>query len=120
VTRDTFWGNPRERATEVLAMSLQDELTATQRRLDELDRCLTTLEQHVGQSVDMRRVRADADHLREDLALLRESTPGAKAGPSGQQKAAQQMITVPDAPYDPNLWKDSDDEGLGARDRHAP
>ncbi len=98
-------------------MSLQDELTATQRHLDDLDRCLTTLEQHVGNNIDMRRVRADANHLREDLALLRESAPGSA---SGQPRAAEQMITVPDAPYDPNLWRDSDDEGLGARDRHAP
>ena len=98
-------------------MSRQDELTATQRRLDDLDRCLMTLEQHVGQCVDMRRIRADANHLREDLALLRESAPG-RAAPSPPK--TQQMITVPDAPYDPSLWKDSDDEGLGARDRHAP
>ncbi|MDF2261071.1 hypothetical protein [Streptantibioticus ferralitis] len=101
-------------------MSLQDELTATQRRLDDLDRCLTTLEQHVGSSVDMRRVRADANHLREDLALLRESAPRGGAESTGQSKEAQRMITVPDAPYDPNLWKDAEDEGLGVRDHHAP
>jgi hypothetical protein len=99
-------------------MSLQEDLTATRRRLDELDRCLATLESHVGPSIDMRRVRSDADHLREDLALLIESAPRGQAGPAPQQPP--QMITVPDTPYDRSLWTDAEDEGLGSRDRHAP
>ncbi len=98
-------------------MSLQDELTATRRRLDELDRSLATLEQHVGPSLHMRRVRTDADHLREDLALLIESAPQEASRTATDRP---DMITVPDAPYDRSLWTGAEDEGLGFQDRHAP
>ncbi|GGN82536.1 hypothetical protein GCM10011579_070310 [Streptomyces albiflavescens] len=62
----------------------------------------------------MRRVRADADHLRESVALLR----AAAAQPAAPRRP--DLVAIPDTPYDNSLWTDSDDEGLGARDRHAP
>ncbi|MBY8884116.1 hypothetical protein K7472_04555 [Streptomyces sp. PTM05] len=95
-------------------MPLQDDLSAIQRNLDDLVRGLASVEPQVGHTLDMRRVRTDADHLRESLALLRETTRGA-AG-SGRQD----IVQVPDAPYDRSLWGDAEEEGLGARDRHAP
>ncbi|MBL1117367.1 hypothetical protein JK364_34050 [Streptomyces sp. 110] len=94
-------------------MSLNDDLTAVQRCLDDLVRSVSRLEQRVGAGgLEIRRVRTDADHLRESLALLRETTPVERSRP--------EMVPVPDAPYDSALWSDVDDEGLGARDRHAP
>ncbi|HEY9369969.1 hypothetical protein [Streptomyces sp.] len=75
-------------------MSLQDELNAVRRSLDELNRKVQELEQRAaGKSP--------------------ESARSAPADSSG-------MVTIPDTPYDGALWTDSDDEGLGARDRHAP
>ncbi|MDW6060205.1 hypothetical protein SAZ11_22130 [Streptomyces sp. FXJ1.4098] len=94
-------------------MSLNDDLTAVQRCLDDLVRSVHRLEQAVGPGgLEIRRVRTDADHLRESLALLRATTPGERSSP--------EMVLVPDAPYNSALWLDVDDEGLGARDRHAP
>nr|WSX49971.1 hypothetical protein OG409_14070 [Streptomyces sp. NBC_00974] len=73
-------------------MSLQDDLTAVRRNLNELVRSVERLEQ--------------------DVARQAPDTPGpASRGP---------MVSVPDTPYDSSLWTDSDDEGLGARDRRAP
>jgi len=96
-------------------MSVQDDLTAVQRCLDDLARSVGRLEKQLGSGgLDMRRVRADADHLRESVALLREAT----STPSAPRKP--ELVTIPDTPYDPALWIDTDDEGLGARDRHAP
>jgi hypothetical protein len=96
-------------------MSVQDDLTAVQRCLDDLARSVGRLEKQLGSGgLDMRRVRADADHLRESVALLRE----AASSPSTPRKP--ELVTIPDTPYDPALWIDTDDEGLGARDRHAP
>ncbi|MEU9110341.1 hypothetical protein AB0D04_00770 [Streptomyces sp. NPDC048483] len=99
-------------------MSLQDELTAVERNLTELIRSVARLEEHIGAGLDMRRVRSDANHLRESLGLLKESAAGAKQARPGAAK--DEMVTVSDAPYDPALWKGADDEGLGAEDRHAP
>ncbi|MDB1086903.1 hypothetical protein PJ985_04910 [Streptomyces sp. ACA25] len=95
-------------------MSLQDELRSAQRCLDDLSRCVTRLEQEAGSCLEMRRVRSDADHLRESLSLLSAAAPPSRSG------AGPEMITVSDTPYDSRLWADADDEGLGVCDRHAP
>lgn len=94
-------------------MSVHDDLTSVQRCLDDLQRSVGRLEQQLGGGLEMRRVRTDADHLRESVALLREA-----AAPAAVQRP--ELVTIPDTPYDSTLWTDSDDEGLGARDRHAP
>ncbi|WP_405489288.1 hypothetical protein [Streptomyces sp. NBC_00096] len=73
-------------------MSLQDDLTAVRRNLNELVRSVERLEKDVARQ-----------------------TPAASR-PPGETG----MISVPDTPYDSSLWTDSDDEGLGARDRRAP
>lgn len=94
---------------------LNDELTAAQRSLDELARTISRLEQRLGAGLEVRRVRSDAEHLRESLSLLRDATaPGQVAG------QPPEMVTITDQPYDSGLWGDVDDEGVGAKDRHAP
>ncbi|MET9957740.1 hypothetical protein ABZ128_01360 [Streptomyces sp. NPDC006326] len=77
-------------------MSLQDDLTAVRRSLDELTRKVEQLERKAG--------RQQAEGGR--------SATADRPGPG--------MVTVPDTPYDSTLWTDTDDEGLGARDRRAP
>ncbi|WP_432188292.1 hypothetical protein [Streptomyces sp. Tue6028] len=108
-------------------MSVHDDLTSVQRCLDDLHRSVGRLEQQMGGGLEMRRVRADADHLRESVALLREAASGtspersaatARGGPPSPRRP--DLVSIPDTPYDSSLWTDSDDEGLGARDRHAP
>lgn len=99
-------------------MSLNDDLTSVQRRLDDLMRCVARLDEHAGgNSLDMRRVRADAAHLRESLGLLRDSAP---AEAVSRTREMVDMVTVPDTPYDRGLWVDAEDEGLGSPYRHAP
>ncbi|MFJ5640112.1 hypothetical protein [Streptomyces sp. NPDC093223] len=96
-------------------MSVHDDLTSVQRCLDDLNRSVGRLEQQLGRSgLEMRRVRADADHLRESVALLRE------AASTRAPVKHPELVTISDDPYDINLWTDTDDEGLGARDRRAP
>ncbi|MFS8198557.1 hypothetical protein ACLVWQ_07685 [Streptomyces sp. CWNU-52B] len=96
-------------------MSVHDDLTSVQRCLDDLVRSVKRLEhQFGGGGLEMRRVRTDADHLRESVALLREATP------SLTEPKRPDLVSIPDTPYDTTLWTDSDDEGLGARDRRAP
>ncbi|MEU0288703.1 hypothetical protein ACIHBQ_13965 [Streptomyces sp. NPDC052492] len=97
-------------------MSVHEELTTVQRCLDDLMRSVGRLEKQLGSGgLEMRRVRSDTNHLRESLALLRE-TAVAAAGPAKRPD----LVTISDTPYDPSLWVDTDDEGLGARDRRAP
>ncbi|MEU1862303.1 hypothetical protein [Streptomyces gardneri] len=75
-------------------MSVQDDLAAVKRCLEELVRTVGQLERSV--------------------TAERGAAPAPAAG------RAENLVTIPDAPYDSGLWTDTDDEGLGARDRHAP
>ncbi|MEV3989329.1 hypothetical protein AB0J57_10485 [Streptomyces sp. NPDC049837] len=76
-------------------MSLEDDLTEVKRRLEELARSVINLERNLTQQ-------------REEKPV-----PMSVGRPEG-------LVTIPDTPYDSSLWTDSDDEGLGARDRRAP
>ncbi|MER5293772.1 hypothetical protein ABT382_17090 [Streptomyces pharetrae] len=96
-------------------MSVHEELATVQRCLDDLNRAVNRLEQQMGGGLDIRRVRADCEHLRASAALLRETASGRLA-----DRRQDQLVTISDTPYDVALWTDSDDEGLGARDRRAP
>ena len=77
-------------------MSQQEDLTAIKQRLDELVQRVGELERTV-------------DQLR-----------GPVTAAEPKQADRPELVTIPDAPYNHALWTDSDDEGLGARDRHAP
>ncbi|MGK5641125.1 hypothetical protein ACSNOK_22845 [Streptomyces sp. URMC 126] len=89
-------------------MSLNDDLTAVQRCLGELDRTLGRLERRLGgDGPELRRMRSDAGHLRESLSLLREAQPPERPRPA--------MVQIPDTPYDPSLWRGADEEGIGSR-----
>ncbi|WP_190131725.1 hypothetical protein [Streptomyces mashuensis] len=107
-------------------MSVDDDLTAIQRCLDDLDRAVARLERALGRGgLEVRRIRTDAGHLRESVALLRADGPpaGAAAGPVPRQQPQGRplpMVPVPDTPYDSSLWTDADEEGLGSRNRRAP
>lgn len=96
-------------------MSVHDELAHARHALDDLVRAVDRLQIRLGNGPDVRRARADADHLREDLDLLRqravadESTPGS---------AQPQIVFIPGTPYDPSMWAGCEDEGIGSR--HGP
>ncbi|QMU75168.1 hypothetical protein GXW83_04735 [Streptacidiphilus sp. PB12-B1b] len=85
-------------------------LAEARNRLDALDRAVRLAQRRLGSGLEVRRVRADLDHLRESLALLCESIAnGAVPGP------ATEVVEIPDTPYDPEMWRGIDDEGIGCR-----
>ncbi|MGX2994745.1 hypothetical protein JNUCC64_10670 [Streptomyces sp. JNUCC 64] len=118
-------------------MSAHDDLTAVEHCIDDLTQALehlaARLPARLGRdALEIRRVRTDAAHLRESVSLLREVSaadggPGTKRGARTRTASRHQpaprpddVVRIPDAPYDSSLWTDADDEGLGARHRHAP
>jgi hypothetical protein len=75
-------------------MSLQDELTAARRCLDDLTRTVARLEQR----------------------LAEQSEQGGRSGQEAETQAparAVHLVSIPDTPYNHALWTDSDDEGVG-------
>ncbi|MER6911479.1 hypothetical protein ABT354_07405 [Streptomyces sp. NPDC000594] len=82
-------------------MSQQEDLATIRYRLDELVQRVGELERTV-------------DQLR--------GSGGRPGGTTAERKPPErtELVTIPDVPYNHALWTDSDDEGLGVRDRHAP
>ncbi|MBT2438845.1 hypothetical protein J7E93_01620 [Streptomyces sp. ISL-36] len=76
-------------------MSLQDDLAAVKRCLEDLVRTVGQLERSI-------------------------TAEGGVVPSSPTTSRPENLVTIPDTPYDSGLWTDTDDEGLGARDRHAP
>ncbi|MEV5242187.1 hypothetical protein AB0K89_24245 [Streptomyces cinnamoneus] len=100
-------------------MSVKEELTAVQRCLDDLDRAIGRLEKHLGKgALDVRRLRTDAGHLRESVALLRAGAPADP--PHAGRPGLTQMVPVPDTPYDASLWAGAEEEGLGSQHGLVP
>ena len=51
-------------------MSLEQDVAAARRAVDELEAACSPLTRHFGDTVDARRLRVDVSRLRDDLALL--------------------------------------------------
>ena len=96
-------------------MSVHDELTAVQRCLDDLLRSVGRLEQQLGSAAWRCAACAPTPTTCARASRCCARPPRARGTPRRPE-----LVTIPDTPYDNTLWTDSDDEGLGARDRHAP
>ncbi|MEZ0091111.1 hypothetical protein [Streptacidiphilus sp. EB129] len=93
-----------------------EPLAEARRCLDDLDRALrASWARHgAGSALDVRRVRADLAHLRESFDVLCASSTGSTA-PTVRVRPGPDVIEIPDTPYDPAMWHDADDEGIGCR-----
>jgi hypothetical protein len=88
-------------------MSVQEDVAVAREAVKSLERAVQALARHYGDSVDVRRLKADAARLEEDLALLcgREQTaPPAPVRP---------LEVIEDRDYEHSFWMDAEDEGLG-------
>jgi hypothetical protein len=96
-------------------MSINDELASARHALDDLVRSVGRLQICLGNGLDIRRVREDADHLREDFDLLRQSVVAGEPAPGPAQS---EVVLIPRTPYDASMWGGCDDEGIGSP--HGP
>ena len=78
------------------------EVSAARRAARDLVRAVEHLKARHGDSVDMRRLLADAQRISEDLDLL--------AGPDAPEPGAGEPIMMPDHDYPPEFWHDADRE----------
>jgi hypothetical protein len=82
--------------------------------LVKLDRAVAALRDEYGMTLGARRLTSDVRRLADDLEELGDPAPGHHASRQAE------LEEIPDAPYDPSMWADAEDEGFGAPDRHAP
>lgn len=95
------------------------DLTRAQRKLDELDRVLRSVRSRMGNSLDIRRVCGDVERLRDSLALLCEHAPPSEY-PSPPPRPSGGLEPLSELPYDPALFADADDEGIGGMRPQRP
>lgn len=93
-------------------MASTRELTDVQRMLGELRSSVGVLRNRYGDAAAVRRLSNDVERLEIDLAEL-SSLPA----PRREQSVPGETVLVPDTPYDPSLWRDADDEGVGGQPR---
>jgi hypothetical protein len=90
------------------------EIAGLQQAIGQLRRCVGELRTRYGDVTAVQRLANDVERLGIDASELREaSSPPAPRGPIN----AHDVVVVPDTPYDPELWRGADDEGIGGH-RH--
>ncbi len=93
------------------------ELSELRRAIGQLRQCVGALRSRYGEAAAVRRIANDVDRLDIDAGDLAQTPPvPARGGSAGRSD----VVPVPDTPYDPDLWKGADDEGVGGhqRDQH--
>jgi hypothetical protein len=95
---------------------VHDDVTAARRAVQQVERSAEALARHYGDTVDVRRLRADAGRLAADLDLLCGAAPP-PAAVTRPAPAAVQREKIADASYTHDFWMDAEDEGLGRGQR---
>ena len=73
---------------------------------------MTALREDLGNTIDVQRLRDDVARLADDVDLLARAAGvgcGERVGQPGE------IVFIPDDDYDPALWSDAEDEGVGPR-----
>jgi hypothetical protein len=92
-------------------MTVTDDLAACSRDLTALRSSVLGLQTHLGETVDVLRLKDDVARVASDLALL------ARQLGAGEPTPTPEKVYIPDGDYDPSFWADAEDEGLGAPGR---
>ncbi|MGW1682631.1 hypothetical protein [Saccharopolyspora sp. NPDC002376] len=91
-------------------MATTTELAELQRVLTQLRSSVGAVRARYGDAPAVRRLHNDVERLDIDVAELSSVMPAQRRGIESEE-----VVVVPDTPYDPSLWQDADDEGLGGR-----
>lgn len=97
-------------------MSKATDLAELHHLIGDLRRCVSSLQHRYGDNPAMRRVIIDTERIAGDLELL-EMDAGELEHASHATPSSHEKIAIPDTPYDRELWRDVDDEGVGGHFR---
>ena len=92
-------------------MGVKDDLTAAAGHVAGLRRAVTALRADLGNTIDVQRLRDDVVRLADDVDLVARA-----AGVGSQDRAGGpgEIVFIPDEDYDPSMWSDVEDEGVGS------
>jgi hypothetical protein len=86
-------------------MAAQDAVGAAREALTSLAAAVLRIRNEYGDTLGVRRLTSDVDRLAESLDQLGDPKPGHRPGVSSDE-----MILIPDAPYDESMWQDAQSE----------
>jgi hypothetical protein len=86
-------------------MSAQDAVGSTREALTALAAAVLRIRNEYGDTLGVRRLTSDVDRLNESLDQLGEPLPGHRPG-----VGADEMVLIPDDPYDESMWQDAQSE----------
>jgi hypothetical protein len=95
-------------------MTASEDLAAAAVHVSALRDAVASLQAHVGETIDIGRLKDDVARVRADLTLVARA-----CGLSDAHASPQEKVYIPDGDYDPSFWQDADDEGVGAMGRKA-
>ncbi|GAA3851289.1 hypothetical protein GCM10022243_16310 [Saccharothrix violaceirubra] len=87
------------------------EIVELRRTLGRLRQCVGGMRARYGDIAAVRRLVNDLERLDIDVTELGELDDAPR--PREAPRVGREVVVVPEAPYDPRLWHDADDEGLG-------
>ncbi|MBA0125672.1 hypothetical protein H0B56_08990 [Haloechinothrix sp. YIM 98757] len=90
----------------------QGEIAEFRRTLSELRQCVGALRSRYGDAPAVRRLVNDVERLNIDVEEF-EGSGSDRVAPPRTPADRSEVVVVPDTPYDPSLWEDADDEGVG-------
>jgi hypothetical protein len=91
-------------------MGVSDDLIAAAGHVAGLRRAVTALSKELGNTIDIQRLRDDVVRLADDVDLVAR---GAGVGTQDRAGAPGEIVFIPDEDYDPSMWSDVEDEGVG-------
>ena len=91
-------------------MSSQDAVGATREAVTALAAAVLRVRHEYGDTLGVRRLTSDVDRLQADLDELGEPQPGHRP-----RVSPDELLEIPDAPYDESMWQDAQSEA-----QHAP
>ena len=86
-------------------MSAQDAVGATREALTTLAAAVLRIRNEYGDTLGARRLTADVDRLAESLDQLGDPQPGHRP-----EVKADDVVLIPDDPYDESMWQDAQSE----------
>lgn len=88
------------------------EITELRRTVGQLRQCVGALRSRYGDASAVRRLLNDVERLDIDVAEFDTPIPA-----QPKPRTPDDVVKIPDTPYDPALWRGADDEGVGGHNR---
>jgi len=86
-------------------MAAQDAVGSTREALTRLAAAVLQVRNEYGDTLGVRRLTADVDRIAESLDQLGDPQPGHRPAISDDE-----MVLIPDDPYDETMWQDAQSE----------